>query len=89
MIQFQLPASLEESLRQNLGRDLALEARDALLAEAYRRAKISVRELASVLGVSIDGAHGFLKARGVPLNYSLDDLDQDLATFERVYRRTS
>jgi len=78
MIQIELPAELEAALRKALGRDLGLEARDALLVEAYRRGAISVRQLAGALATSIHDAHQFLKDRHVPLNYSAEDLDDDL-----------
>lgn len=87
MIQIELPAELEAALRKALGRDLGLEARDALLVEAYRRGAISAGQIATVLGTSINGAYEFLTMRGVHVNYDASALQQDAATMERLRRK--
>jgi len=41
------------------------------------------------LNLSIDGANGFLKARGVVPSYSVADLESDLANLERTLSKSN
>jgi predicted HTH domain antitoxin len=57
--------------------DISREMLEAFAIESYRREKLSLGQIAELLGFSIDEANAFLKGHAVPLNYSLDDLDED------------
>ena len=67
----------ETKLREVLGSDLDRIAREALIAEAYRTGKLSIGQTARLLDLSIDGAHGFMKERGIAVNYTRADFDAD------------
>ena len=67
----------ESKLREVLGGELDRIARDALIAEAYRTEKLSIGQAARLLDLSIHDAYGFMKDRGIPVNYTLADFDAD------------
>ncbi len=67
----------ESKLREVLGGDLDRIARDTLIAEAYRTGKLSIGQAARLLDLSIHDAYGFLKDRGIPVNYTLADFEAD------------
>jgi predicted HTH domain antitoxin len=69
----------ETMLREVLGQDLDRIARDALIAEAYRTGKLSIGQAARLLDLSIHDAYGFMKDRGIPVNYTLADFEADTA----------
>jgi hypothetical protein len=61
--------------------DLPRAAVEALALEGYRSKRFSDGQLRQMLGFSSRmQVHAFLKERGVYLNYSLDDLEQDRET---------
>lgn len=67
----------ESRLREVLGSDLERIAREALIAEAYRMGKLSIGQVARLLGVSINDAYGFMKERGIAVPYTLTDFNSD------------
>ena len=67
----------ESKLREVLGQDMDRIARDALIGEAYRTGKLSIGQAARLLDLSIHEAYGFMKDRGIPVNYTLADFDAD------------
>lgn len=80
----QIDPATESKLRDVLGEDLERIARDALIAEAYRAAGLSIGQAARLLGLSINDAYGFMKDRGIPVNYSLADFDSDCANLREL-----
>lgn len=70
--------NIEAKLREILGQDLDRIARDALIAEAYRTGKLSIGQAARMLDMSINDAYGFMKDRGIPVNYTLADFESDI-----------
>lgn len=83
MISFQLEDDLERQLRRDFG-DLNQTARDALLIEAYRMGKLSVGRLAQTLGIGVLEAEQWLALRGIPLNYSFEDFQNDQQTLRKL-----
>lgn len=67
----------ESKLRELLGQELDRIARESLIAEAYRTAKLSIGQAARLLGCSIHDTYGFMKERGIPVNYTLSDFESD------------
>ena len=58
---------------------------EAAVIESYRRGKISCGKLGEVLGLASRWeAEDFLQTRGIELNYDEQELEQDLATIERL-----
>ncbi|MGH8228356.1 MAG: UPF0175 family protein [Steroidobacteraceae bacterium] len=61
---------------------------DAVL-ERYRTGKLSHRQVGEALGLDYWQTEAFLTERGVPLNYSVADLEADELVLERILRRSS
>ena len=76
-----LAASLAE--RQNLSRRML----EAFAIESYRQERLSLGQVAELLGLSIDEANAFLKQNGVPLNYDVEDMKQDEQAIEMFLRK--
>lgn len=55
--------------------------------EAYRTGVISIGRLADILGVSIDEAHGFLKANETPINLNYEDIERGFEVLNALPRR--
>ena len=63
-VSFQLPESVEEQLRSQLG-DVSAATKEAALVELYRQGKLSHGEFAESLGISRYEADAVLKRHGV------------------------
>ncbi len=72
-----IPKGIEEQLEAAFGRDLAQAAREALAVEGYRTERLSLGQVAALLGVSTMEADLFLKERQIPLLYTIDDYERD------------
>ncbi len=59
---------------------------DAVI-ERYRAGRLSHRQVGEALGLNYWQAEAFLKERGVPLNYSVTDLEADAVTLEKILPR--
>jgi predicted HTH domain antitoxin len=79
-IELQIPDEVARILATEYA-DLPRAAIEALALEGYRSNRLSDGQLRQMLGFpSRMQVHAFLKERGVPLNYSLADLDHDRET---------
>lgn len=65
--------------------DLARAMKEAIAIESYRTGKINLGLLAEMLGMGVIEADGWLAARGVPLNYSVDDLREDVKDLAALF----
>lgn len=83
-VTIEVPDYVEESFRES-GDDITRATREALAIEAYRTAKISLGDMADMLGMGSIEALDWLGRRGIPMNYSLEDLNDDRKTFERLF----
>lgn len=59
-------------------------AREALALELYREGKISAASGAHLAGVDVVSFQGVLAGHGIPRNYSVSDLHDDLAALDRM-----
>lgn len=66
------------------GADLGRRALEALAIEGYRAEALSLGQVAEMLGLSINEADAFLKARGVDLLIPLEDFARDRAALEEL-----
>ena len=82
-----IPKLAEEALRQAFGEALGQEAKEALAVEAFRRGKLSLGQLAEVLGIDTYQADGLLKSRGVMLDDSLAQFDSELAALNQLLQK--
>lgn len=82
-IDLQLPDDVGSILQAQYS-DLSRAALEALALEGYRVRRLTESQVRRLLGFETRmEVHAFLKEHGVPLNYAMDDLEQDLATICR------
>ena len=72
------------------GQDLSEAAFHALVIDAYRMGRLTEHELREVLDLPTrDAVGGFLKAHGVLLDYSVEDLAEERALAARLWPDTA
>jgi len=81
-----LPADVESTLRRQLGKGLEERAKQDLAAAWFREGRITSRQAAALLGMSLFEAHDFLKGKGASLPMSLSDVESDLASLRELHR---
>jgi len=80
-----LPDEIESWLQEHWGDDLPRRVLESLALEAYRERLIGEGQLQRWLGYATRmEVHAFLKEHGVPINYTLADLEQDRQTLQRL-----
>ena len=84
-----LTISIPDDLAEMLGssaEERDRRAREALALELYREGKISLRRMGELAGVGGDywAAESFRNLHGVPMNYSVRDLHDDLAALDHL-----
>ncbi len=67
--------------------DVSRQMLEAFAIENYRQEKMSLGQIAELLGLSVDEANAFLKQHKIPLNYDLADLAEDRRAIERFVHR--
>ncbi|TWT41976.1 hypothetical protein RAS1_31020 [Phycisphaerae bacterium RAS1] len=87
-IKVDIPARVESILRAEWG-DLSQAAKEALAIESYRAGKISIGFLAEMLAMGVIEADAWLARRGVPLNYSAEDLEADRRDLRELFPEAS
>jgi predicted HTH domain antitoxin len=80
-----IPDEIESALRGQLGDKLELRAKEDLAASWFRDGRISSRQVAAFLGISLFEAHAFLKSRGASLPMSINDVEEDLASLRKSH----
>ena len=66
------------------GPDLSRRALEAFGLDEYKSGRLSENALRRMLGLTRYELDGFLKSHGVWIDYSLEDLNRDVATLERL-----
>jgi predicted HTH domain antitoxin len=85
MVAFNVPPSIESVLLRAFGGDLNRAALEALAIESYRSAKLTAGEVATLVGLETSiQAQDWLAKRGVAINYSLADLEDDRAALAKL-----
>ena len=86
MFTLHLPNEASETLERAFGPNLDRAALEALAIEGYRAAKLTVGEVAHVLGHETSlSAQKWLADHGVEANYSIEDLHTDRETLSRLF----
>ena len=89
-IKLDISADAEAALRTAWGADLQRAAFEALVVEGYRAGKFGAAAVGRLLGhASRWETEQWLAERGVPLNYTLADLEADRRTLDRLFQRTA
>ena len=84
-ITLELPDEIAQELAQ--GRDLSRAALEALVAESCREHRLSDHQAAQILGLSRYELDGFLKARGVFYDYTIEDFKRECEDGERLWQK--
>lgn len=86
-ITFDLPASVEETLREELP-NLDQEAKEIVLVALYREGKLTHHEFASAMNVTSYDADGILKRHGVTEDLiSPEEFAEEQAALDRSAKR--
>ncbi len=81
----QIPDDLGQRLINSTGGDLARRALEAWAADEYRLGQINKPDLRRLLGFETGyEIDGFLKAHGVYEDYSLSDIENEVAALIRM-----
>ncbi len=84
-MQLDIPDDVAAVLEAKWGDDLSRQVLESVALEAYRQDLIGEGQLQRWLGFATRmDAHGFLKDHGVPLNITLEDMEEGRRTFERL-----
>ncbi len=83
-IAIDLPDDIAQLL-QSKWRDMPRHVLESVALEAYRSQLLGESQLRRLLGFETRyEVHGFLKKHGVPLHYTLADLERDHQTHDRL-----
>ena len=86
----QVTLELPEGLADAFGKTTELRQRTVLedaAIEAYREGRLSHRQVGTVLGLDYWQTEQLFRDRGVPLNYSVGDLEADRITLNDALDR--
>ena len=81
----QVTIDLPEALAEVFGKTAEMRKQRVLedaAVEAYREGRLSHRQVGKLLGLDYWQMEDFFLKRGVPLNYSVADLEADRATMD-------
>ncbi len=85
-VQINIPKEAEAALRGAWGNDLDRAALEALIIEGYRTGKLSLGQVAELLGLETRfQAQAWLGQRKVPMNYDLEELERDRRTLAKHF----
>ncbi len=85
-ITINLPEDVANSFLSN-GKNLERKVLEATAIEGYREEKLSHAQVGRMLGLNRFETDEFLKAHNVPLNYSVEDLEQDRRTLDKLFSK--
>jgi predicted HTH domain antitoxin len=80
-----IPDDVEAALRCQLGPGLEQRAKQDLAISWFREGRLTSRQVATMLGVSLFDAHAFLKEHDASLPMSLVDVENDLAALRESH----
>lgn len=80
-----IPQDAENTLRQAFGADLDRAALEALVIQGYRSRRLGLQEVQRALNLQTRfDAEQWLGDRGVPLDYTAEDFEQDMAAIRKL-----
>ena len=86
-VTFELPKDVERDLRERFG-DLGQVAKEAFLVQSYRENSLSVGQIARILQRGVIETQAWLSERGAQIDYSLQDLEEDRETLDKLFEET-
>lgn len=86
VLNIDLPEQGEAILREAFDGDLGQAAKEALVIEGYRTARLSLGQVRQLLGLQTRiEAEQWLGKRGVCWNYGIEDLEEDRKTIHDLF----
>ncbi|MEI8375460.1 MAG: UPF0175 family protein [Planctomycetota bacterium] len=85
-VTIEIPDTMEQTLYDQLGHDLGKAAKESLAIAWYQSEKISIGQVAEMLGISVYQAEGIMKEHQVDAPYSLTDYENDRVTLNRLLK---
>lgn len=79
-----IPDALRAPLEDQLGQNLAQAAKEAMAIAWYQAEKLSIGQVAELLGISVYEAEGLMKRHHVDATFSLEDYEHDRQTLDRL-----
>jgi predicted HTH domain antitoxin len=86
-ITINLPPEIEQQLEAEWNGDLPRKVLEAIAVEGYRQGALSRGQVGELLGMNFWETEAFLKERNAYLHYSMEDLEKDRATLERLLKK--
>ena len=83
-VTIEIPKHIEDALVREFGGSLADTAKEALAIALYQSQKLSIGQVAEMLGITVYEAAGLMKSRGIEAPYSMADFDCDQESLERL-----
>ena len=83
-VTFEIPDTMQQSLEDQPGQNLGEAAKEALAIAWYQAEKLSIGQVAELLGISVYEAEGLMKRHRVDAPYSLADYERDRQTLDRL-----
>ena len=81
-----IPDAVRQSLEQQFGQNLTQAAKEAMAITWYQAQKLSIGQVAELLGLSVYDAEGLMKRHHVEATYSLEEYERDRQTLERLLK---
>lgn len=81
-----LPEDVARVFLEN-GENIEREVLEATAIEGYREGKLSHAQIGRMLNLNRFETDEFLRAHDVSLNYSIEDLEQDRRTLDKLFPR--
>ena len=89
-ISINIPKEHEQLLHNAWGTNLDRAALEALAIEGYRTSKFSPAEVGNLLGIKDRWlVNQWLADHKVPLNYTIEDLESDRQTLDRILGKSA
>jgi predicted HTH domain antitoxin len=82
-ITIELPDTIVRDLGYTPG-EITRRVLEAVVLEAYRSERLSRGEVRRILGLSWQETEDFLAKHGIPYQYTIDDLNADRASLDRI-----
>lgn len=79
-----LPADVESTLRSQYGSSLEERAKQDLAAAWFSEGRITSRQVAGLLEMSLFEAHAFLKRRGASLPMTVLEVESDIESLRET-----
>jgi predicted HTH domain antitoxin len=81
-----IPETVRQSLEEQFGQNLTQAAKEAMAIAWYQAEKLSIGQVAQLLGLSVYESEGLMKRHHIEAPYSLDDRERDRETLDRLLK---